>query len=233
MNAVITGGTKGIGQAIVEAFAGQGGRILVCSRSLEDLQVLKQEVENQNPTIEILVQQADLSEKNEVLKFAEFIRSNIERLDVLVNNTGVFKPGEVIGEEDTMLEDLMKTNVYSAYYLTKYLLPLLLRNKRGHIFNICSVASLLAYPDGGSYSISKFALLGFSKVLREELKERGIKVTAVMPGITWSNAWTGANFPVDRLLQPSDVAKVILNAYNLSETAVVEEIVLRPQLGDL
>ncbi len=233
MNIVITGATKGIGRAIVEAFAVQGARILVCSRTLEDLHQLKLAVEAAHPQSEVLFCAADLSVKEEVRQFADFVHAEVDVLDVLVNNTGVFKPGDVIDEADTMLEDLMKTNVYSAYYLTKYLLALLLKNKKGHIFNICSVASILAYPDGGSYSITKFALLGFSKVLREELKEKGVKVTSVLPGITWSDAWKGATLPHDRLLLASDVAKVILNAYQLSDTAVVEEILLRPQLGDL
>jgi len=98
---------------------------------------------------------------------------------------------------------------------------------------MCSVASLIAYPNGGSYSISKFALLGFSKVLREELKEFGIKVTSIMPGATWSNSWAGVDLPKDRLMMANDVAQVILSAIKMSDSAVIEDIVLRPQLGDL
>ena len=98
---------------------------------------------------------------------------------------------------------------------------------------MCSVASILAYPNGGSYSISKFALLGFSKVLREELKTQGIKVTAILPGATWSDSWQGVDFPEDRLMQASDIALAVWSAYNLSRAAVVEELLIRPQLGDL
>ncbi len=91
----------------------------------------------------------------------------------------------------------------------------------------------MAYPNGGSYSISKFALLGFSKVLREELKSSGIKVTAVMPGATWSDSWSGAELPYERLMEAEDIAESILSIYKLGPSAVVEEIILRPQLGDL
>lgn len=103
----------------------------------------------------------------------------------------------------------------------------------GHIFNICSVASLKAYSNGGSYSISKFALYGLTQNLREELKTFGVKVTAVLPGATWSNSWAGADLPDERLMDALDIAKCIFNAAQLSPAACVEEIIIRPQLGDL
>jgi len=131
------------------------------------------------------------------------------------------------------LETMMQTNLYSAYHLTRAILPLMLPFRKGHIFNMCSVASVLAYPNGGAYSISKFALLGFSKVLREEMKDKGIKVTSILPGATWSNSWAGVDIPESRLMQAEDIAKTVLGAYHLSDSAVVEEIILRPQLGDL
>ena len=234
INVVVTGGTKGIGRAIAEAFAAvEPTQLFVCARTESHLSEMKQLLETQHAGVVVRPFVADLSRREDVRAFADFIQEHTDVIDVLVNNAGVFKPGNVTEEPETMLEDLMRTNVYSAYYLTKYLLPLLLQNGKGHIFNLCSVASLYAYPDGGSYSITKFAMLGFSKVLRAELKEKGIKVTSVLPGITWSDAWTGAAFPQERLLLAADVAGVVLNAYQLSATAVVEEILIRPQLGDL
>jgi len=103
----------------------------------------------------------------------------------------------------------------------------------GHIFNMCSIASITAYPNGGSYSISKFALLGFSKVLREELKDKNIKVTSIMPGATWSASWAGVDLPESRLMQATDIAKIVWSALEMSPSAVIEDIVIRPQLGDL
>jgi short-subunit dehydrogenase len=109
----------------------------------------------------------------------------------------------------------------------------MMARKRGHIFNICSIASLNAYPNGGSYSISKFALLGFSKNLREELKPHGIKVTAVCPGATMTDSWAGSNIDPKRIMEAEDVAKIIFTASQLSPMADVEDIIMRPQLGDL
>ena len=118
-------------------------------------------------------------------------------------------------------------------HLTRALLPSMLSNHAGHIFNICSIASLAAYENGGAYSISKFALLGFSKNLRLELKDQGIKVTAVCPGAVYTNSWSGSGVDPKRIMEASDIAKMIYAATQLSPQAVVEDIVMRPHLGDL
>ena len=159
--------------------------------------------------------------------------NNWETLDILVNNAGVFIPGEIHKEPDGTLENQIETNLYSAYYLTRELLPIMLPQKSGHIFNMCSIASFMAYPNGGSYSISKFAMLGFSKVLREEMKEKGIRVTSIIPGATWSNSWAGVDLPKERLMQANDIAIAVMGAWKMSPSAVVEELIVRPQLGDL
>lgn len=231
--AVITGATKGLGRAIAEVFSENGFDICVCARTQGDLDAMQAEWQARFPERRLYTYPADLGKKSEVVEFAEFTRSHLDRLDVLVNNAGLFLPGAVTDEANGTLETLMEVNLYSAYHLTRALLPLMLPHRHGHIFNMCSIASLIAYPNGGSYTISKFAMLGFSKVLREEMKPRGIRVTAILPGATWSDSWRGADFPEDRLMQASDVARAVWAAYNLSDSAVVEEVVMRPMLGDL
>lgn len=233
MDIIITGATKGIGRAIAEIFAAEGFDLFVCARNQADLERMRNVFSQNYPEIKVHTKAVDLSKKEEVRVFASFIAERTDQVDVLINNAGVFKPGRITEEADGQLESLIETNLYSAYHLTRAILPLIRNNGKGHIFNMCSVASLMAYPDGGSYSISKFALLGFSKGLREELRESGIKVTAVLPGATWSAAWAGANFPEDRLMQASDVAKTVLAAWQLGDSAVVEEVLIRPQRGDL
>jgi NADP-dependent 3-hydroxy acid dehydrogenase YdfG len=233
MKAVITGATKGIGRAIAENLAAAGYDIAVCARNAADLEAMKADFAKKFPKITILTQVTDVRDKNQVIAFATKITNCWSTIDILVNNAGVFTPGNIHQELDGLFEQLMETNLYSAYYLTRALIPLMLKQKRGHIFNMCSIASLKAYPDGGSYTISKFALLGFSKVLREELQTKGIKVTAILPGATWTDSWAGVTLPESRLMQAQDVAKALLAATQLSPSAVIEEIVMRPQLGDL
>jgi short-subunit dehydrogenase len=127
----------------------------------------------------------------------------------------------------------MRVNLYAAYHLTRILLPQMIRQKSGHIFNMCSVAALQAYPNGGSYSISKWALLGFSNNLREELKTHGIKVTAIHPGATMTGSWEGFDIDPSRIMESADIAAMVIAAATLSPQACVEEIRIRPQLGDL
>jgi short-subunit dehydrogenase len=231
--AVITGATKGIGRAIAESLAAEGYDIAVCSRNAEDLSAMQKDFAVRFPHIIFLGHVADVCKKSDVLGFAQAVENQWQKVDILVNNAGTYLPGAIHTEGEGRLETLMETNVYSAYYLSRALLPLMIAQKKGYIFNMCSIASTTAYPNGGSYSISKFALLGFSKNLREELKPLGIKVCAILPGATWSDSWAGFEAPEERLMQPRDIAEVITAALRMSAGAVIEDIVLRPQLGDL
>jgi short-subunit dehydrogenase len=142
-------------------------------------------------------------------------------------------PGQIQNEEDGVLERQIEANLYSAYHLTRAVLPTLQAQKSGHIFTICSTASITAYTAGGSYCISKFALLGFTKVLREETKLQGIKVTAILPGATLTPAWDGVELPESRFIPADDVASTIYSAYTMNPSTVLEEILIRPQLGDI
>ena len=127
----------------------------------------------------------------------------------------------------------MDVNLYGPYHLTRTLLPAMMRRRSGHVINMCSIASVIAYPNGGAYTVTKFALLGFSKSLREEMKPYNIKVTSILPGATWSASWAGADFPEERLMPAEDVAEAVVSATRMGPSSVVEEIVIRPQLGDL
>ncbi len=233
MNAIITGATKGIGRAIAENLAIRGNNLCICSRSEEDLSNTKELLLKLNPGIEVHTMKCDLSKKDETLAFGSFCLKMFDRIDALVNNAGLFLPGEINKEEEGVLEKMIETNLYSAYHLTRSLVKNMIENRSGYIINIASIASFMSYPNGGSYSISKFAMRGFSMVLREELKTHNIKVTTVMPGATWSNSWAGADLPLERLMAAKDIATSVCAAFDLSDSAVIEELIIRPQLGDL
>ena len=138
-----------------------------------------------------------------------------------------------VAVDENALEFMINTNLYSNYWVTRGFSKKFINQKFGHIFNICSIASKVAYENGGSYCISKFALYGFSQCLREEFKKLNIKVTAVLPGATRTGSWDGTSLPDERFINVDDVAKSIFSAYDTSPGATVEEIVIRPQLGDI
>lgn len=229
---VVTGGTKGIGRAIIERFACEGYTIATCARNEQDLDALKQDVEAHCGN-KVLINVADLSKKQQVNDFIEFIRLTGKPVAVLVNNTGKFVPGTVHEEEEGVLESQIETNLYSAYRVSRGIIPDMKKRKKGHIFNMCSTASIMAYSNGGSYCISKFAMYGMSKVLREELKDFNLRVTSVMPGATYTASWEGVDVPEERFMKPEDVAEMVYSTYMLSDRTVVEDLVIRPQLGDL
>ena len=229
---VVTGGTKGIGKAIIEKFASEGYSIATCSRNEQDLADLKKEIENRFD-VGVHTQVADLSSKDTCQTFAQFVKDISLPVEVLVNNTGVFIPGAIHNEADGLLETQIETNLYSAYYLTRALIGGMMERKAGYIFNMCSIASITAYANGGSYAISKHALHGFSKCLREEMKPHGVRVSSVMPGATLTASWAGVDIPPERFMKAEDVAEVVWCNFRLSPQTVVEDIVLRPQLGDL
>ncbi len=232
---VITGASRGIGLAIAEIFAAndKGNTVVMVSKNAEMLAQSAVALQAKFPNSTILHHACNLAEKNNIRVLEKWLESNAGTADILVNNAGNFLPGSVHNEPEGTLEEMMAPNLYSAYHLTRALLPAMMEKKHGHIFNLCSIASLHAYDNGGSYSISKFALLGFGKNLREEMKPFGIKVTNVMPGAVWTDSWAGSGVDKDRLMDASDVAKMIYTASQLSPQACVEDIVMRPQLGDL
>lgn len=233
MNAVITGASRGIGKAVAEIFATHGYDLFLCSQNERNLLETAEALRTDFPNITIEAQAFDLSNKQQAALFGNWVLSKADRIDVLVNNIGTFIQGNISDEPDGALEKMLEVNLYSAYHTTRALLPNMMQYKSGHIFTICSIASLHAYPNGGAYSISKFALLGFTKNLRQELKAHNIKVTAVIPGAVYTDSWKGSGVPESRIMEAEDIAALIYHATKLSPQATVEEIIVRPQLGDL
>lgn len=235
MHIVITGASRGIGRAIAEKFAGDGmgHHFYLCARNAGALSSLKQQLIALNGQNNVFVESCDFMRKDDVRQFANLVLQQSTGIDILVNNAGIFLPGNVSDETEGFLEDIMQVNVFAPYHLTRMLLPLMMRQKSGHIFNISSIAALKAYPGGGSYSISKFALDGFSKNLRHELMPHGIKVTCLYPGATYTDSWKTSGLPEERFMKPEDIADLVYACSRLSPQACVEEIVIRPQLGDI
>ena len=233
MNIVITGGSKGMGKALAAKYADNGNNVFICARNEKDLADAAFEINKKNKNELVKYMVADISLKSSADKFAGWLQETNVVPDILINNAGQFIPGSIYNEVNGLLEKMIAANLYSAYYITRALLPPMMKRKSGHLFNMCSIASLSAYHNGGSYSISKYALMGFSKNLREELKPYDIKVTAVYPGAVYTSSWADSGVDPKRIMEIRDITEMIYTASMLSPQACVEDIVIRPLQGDL
>ncbi len=226
MKAIITGATKGIGRATAIELAKNGYDVIVGARSEQDLQQLTVELNAYN--VKVVALKVDFSVKAQVVKFVERAIEFAGNVDVLVNNVGSFVPSSFFDEDDEVFESQQLLNVNAAYYLGKRIGKQMLMQKFGHIFNICSVASKAPVENAGSYSVTKAAMLSLNDVMRRELAPHHVKVTAVIPGSTYTSSWEGTTLAKEKFVQPEDVAKSISMALQLSAAANVDEIVLTP-----
>ncbi|ACU05653.1 SDR family oxidoreductase [Pedobacter heparinus] len=226
MNAIITGATRGIGKAIALKLAEHGYNLAVCSRNSQELEKFAEELKHTGARI--LTVKADCSVKADVYAFCDAVREQFGTVDVLVNNAGTYLPGLLLDEADDRLEIQLNLNLNAAYYLSKYFGKMMRERASGHIFNICSIASKAVVENGGSYSVTKSALLSLNDVLREELSKHNVKVTAILPGSTLTSSWEGTKIPAERFVLPEDIASSLYTVLNLSKGVNVDEIVLKP-----
>lgn len=231
-NVIITGASRGIGKAVAEIFAANGNDLFLSSRNEIALYKSMEELQTKYPSISIKAKAFDLTDKQQAKDLGSWCLKYVVP-DIIINNAGLFEPGSVHNEPEGLLEKQLAVNLNGAYHLTRTLLPKMMERRSGHIFNLCSIASLNAYENGGAYSISKFAMYGFSKNLREEMKPFNIKVTSVHPGAVLTDSWKDYDNSSKRIMEVGDIAKMIFACTQLSAAACVEDILIRPQLGDL
>lgn len=226
MNAIITGATKGIGKAIAVKLAENGYNLAVCARNQTELEALSAELAYTG--VRIFYAVADCSIKEQVYQFCSAVMGGFTEIDVLVNNAGVFIPGLLLDEDDDSFEQQQLLNVNAAYYFGKYFGKIMRKQGRGHVFNVCSVASKEILENAGSYCVTKSALLSLNNVLRQELSKYNVKVTAILPGSTLTSSWEGTTIPAERFVQPEDIASTLYSILNLSSGVNVEEIMIKP-----
>lgn len=232
MNAIITAATKGIGRAIAYKLAQAGYNIAVCSRNQSEVDTFCTEI-REIFKVEAIGLQTDCSSTEQLERFAGFVQQHFHTVDVLVNNAGMYIPGNILDEPDGLLGKQMKVNVNAAYFMSRFFGKQMRDARSGHIINICSVAALKPDIRAGSYSVTKYALLGLTRVLREEMMPSNVKVTAILPGSTFTESWSGTDLKPGRFVAPDDIANAVLMCINASGGANVDELIVTPAQGQI
>ncbi|MEZ4720961.1 MAG: SDR family NAD(P)-dependent oxidoreductase [Flavobacteriales bacterium] len=220
-NAIVTGSSKGLGKAIAAALSEQGYDVWLSARSMDDLKQLKKELQGKFAN-QVHIHAVDFSDSDATVKYAQTLLQECSSIDVLVNNAGIFIPDELTMEGSLDLQ--MKVNFQTAYSITQTLLPTFVENKGGHIFNVCSVVNRKPRTNAASYTISKFALYGYHKVLHQTMLEHGVKVCAFFPSSINTSSWDGMDAPKDEFVQPEDIASMLVNILGMSKGTVPSEI---------
>ncbi|HET6567499.1 MAG TPA: SDR family oxidoreductase [Rhodothermales bacterium] len=229
---VVTGASQGIGRAIAETFAREtGARIALIARNEKGLRNVADRCTALGA--EAAVFPCDVTDEEAVNRTADAILQRWGAPDVLVNNAGSFAPGGLLAMTPATFREQIDVNLVSAFLVSRAFLEPMIQAGRGTLFFMGSVASIQAYPDSIAYCAAKHGLLGLARVIREETRERNIRVTTLLPGATYTASWQGSGLPEERFMPPEDIARAVLDVYRLDPRTVVEEILLRPQLGDV
>ena len=230
--ALITGASRGIGLALAHALAAEGCSLVVTGRNRSALIRAGRELEQHRVTV--LVVPCDIRDPAAVDSLQQQIRGGFRQLDILINNAGVGHPNQNVDQLNYKIwREVMTTNLDGMFLVTHAVLPLMKRG--GTIVNNLSIAAKRVFPGSSAYNASKHGALGLTNTLREELRPRGIRVIAFMPGATdtaiWKTLWPEA--PRRKMMSAETVAMAVVNALKLPPESVVEELLLLPAAGTL
>jgi NAD(P)-dependent dehydrogenase (short-subunit alcohol dehydrogenase family) len=229
--ALVTGATQGIGLAFARALASEGCNIVVCGRNPQWLRRVDAELSRKGA--KVLAQACDVRDEQDVADLFQAVRRKFRRIDILVNNAGVAHPDSSIAKlPSNVWADVIATNLTGMFLVTKAALPLMKRG--GVIVNNLSIAAKQVFPGSSAYNASKHGALGFTNTLREELRAKGIRVIAMLPGATdtaiWNTLWPDA--PRKKMLPPTAIAQALVSAVKQKE-GTIEEVTILPSGGTL
>jgi len=230
---LITGASQGIGAALARTFAAEvpGVRLALVARNERKLRAVAGACRPLGATVGMFP--CDVSDEKAVARMARVVTGRFGGVAVLINNAGAFEAAAFRKTTVAQFDRVLAVNLRSAFLVTRAFLPAMLKRKAGDIFFMSSIAGLSAYPGGAAYCAAKFGVTGLAKVLRAETRGTGVRVCCVHPGATWTPAWARSGVKPGRLMPAEDIARAILDAHRLSRRSVVEEIILRPEPGDI
>jgi 3-oxoacyl-[acyl-carrier protein] reductase len=222
--AIVTGGSSGIGFAIARAFLQEGMRVTISARDRRKLEQAALKLDGGNGSA--LAIQADVSQAADVRRMVGQTMDRFGRLDVLVNNAGIGKMAPLDEFKEKDWDEILSINLKGVFLCTQAALPEMKRRRRGYIINISSIAGKEGFAGGGAYSASKFGVMSLTQTLLDEAKSFNIRATAICPGYVDTPMVAAAPVPGSEMIRPEDIAQTVLYLLNLSEKAVVREIVM-------
>ena len=225
--ALVTGGTRGIGNAIARALAAEGFRVAISGR--DEKSVRQAAVKLSQAGREAAGFRADARSEEDQKALIEAVASRFGRLDVLVNNAGIGDFGRVDELSPERYRSVIETNLIGVYYAIHYAAPLMKKGGGGFIVNIASLAGVNAFAGGSAYNASKFGLLGLSDAAMLDLRHDGIRIAAILPGSVATD-WTHSHGNQDTswMLSPDDVAQAVCDLVRFPDRAIPSRLDLRP-----
>ena len=232
-NAVwITGASSGIGKALSLEFTRNNIFVIGTARRLELLNGIKKELADYKNNFE--AHQLDITNYSEIDQFHKKVLSNYQ-IDCLINNAGTTSFKKAIDDSISDIENILHVNLLGGIYTIKTVLPEMLERESGTIINILSVVTQKVFTSSSAYTASKSGLLGYTKVLREEVRDKNIRVINVLPGATVTEMWSDKVIQKygDSMMDAKSIANLVFRLYSEKSNMITEEIILRPLKGDL
>jgi NAD(P)-dependent dehydrogenase (short-subunit alcohol dehydrogenase family) len=225
--ALVTGGTRGIGAAIARRLAQEGFSVFVSGRTEASVRDAARRFADEGLSIRSFA--ADVRREEDQKRLVEFTAREGGRLDVLVNNAGIGHFGPVHELSPERFREVLETNLFGPFYAIRYAAPLMQENGGGFIVNIASLAGINAFAGGAAYNASKFGLLGLSDAAMLDLRHKGIRIAAVLPGSVATDwAHSHGNQDASWMLRPEDVAEAVADLVRFPDRAIASRIDLRP-----
>lgn len=224
MNFIITGASRGLGEEFAKFASKFGGIVALVATSQERLKSVATKLEGCN----VITYSCDFTEPESVDALVEELQSDFETIDVIINNVGLFELGELEQTSMKQVDKMLNINFKAAFSITQKFLRQFKKQKSGFIFNIGSIITESPRKDISAYTISKFALQGYTKVLCDDLKDYSVKVTEIIPGSINTSSWDGIEAPKEDFVQPKDIVSAAEMVINSSKGANFEQIIVRP-----
>jgi len=234
----ISGASSGLGEAMAKRFAKEGAVLLLCSRSIDKLNILKLQLEKEYGA-KVYTYELDVRDRKAVDEVIDNIPTELKNIDILINNAGLALGLDKVQEGDLDDFDIMiDTNIKGLLYLTRKIVPMMVTNQKGHVINIGSLAGIHAYPGGAVYCATKAAVKFISDGLRMDVVDTPIKVTNIQPGMVETN-FSVIRFHGDeqkaskvyegiKALEANDIADVVLYTASVPEHVQICEVTITP-----